>query len=244
MSESRARPAPLGFSQTITLFPKLGQANPTPSYIEPPRYLIWYHAVFLYIYFVLSTPMTDTVLVPEIDENIPLPANAAEALPELSLEAEIQMRARTIKLISDLTGIPLVPTEQDKDEAEKLARQMIEDPKKRIEFSKYPNETMAWLAGMVQQSTCSLVDDLAVYKNYVINRLVSEIETTADAKIRVQALTKLGEVDGVDAFKKRSEVTHVIKPIEEIEKELIQVINVLENVEYKVIEGENAADNA
>ena len=188
--------------------------------------------------------MTDTVLVPEIDENIPLPANAAEALPELSLEAEIQMRARTIKLISDLTGIPLVPTEQDKDEAEKLARQMIEDPKKRIEFSKYPNETMAWLAGMVQQSTCSLVDDLAVYKNYVINRLVSEIETTADAKIRVQALTKLGEVDGVDAFKKRSEVTHVIKPIEEIEKELIQVINVLENVEYKVIEGENAADNA
>lgn len=80
--------------------------------------------------------MTDTVLVPEIDENIPLPANAAEALPELSAEAEIQMRARTIKLISDLTGIPLVPTEQDKDEAEKLARQMIEDPKKRIEFSK------------------------------------------------------------------------------------------------------------
>jgi len=188
--------------------------------------------------------MTDTVLVPEIDENIPLPANAAEALPELSAEAEIQMRARTIKLISDLTGTPLIPTEQDKDEAEKLARQMIEDPKKRIEFSKYPNETMAWLAGMVQQSTCSLVDDLAQYKDYVINKLVNEIETTSDAKIRVQALTKLGEVDGVDAFKKRSEVTHIIKPIEEIEKELIQVINVLENVEYKVIEGENAADNA
>ena len=103
---------------------------------------------------------------------------------------------------------------------------------------------MAWLAGMVQQSTCSLVDDLAQYKDYVINKLVNEIETTSDAKIRVQALTKLAEVDGVDAFKKRSEVTHIIKPIEEIEKELIQVINVLENVEYKVIEGENAADNA
>ena len=188
--------------------------------------------------------MTDTVLVPEIEENIPLPANAVDALPELSAEAEIQMRARTIKLISDLTGIPIIPTEQDKDEAEKLARQMIEDPKKRIEFSKYPNETMAWLAGMVQQSTCSLVDDLAQYKDYVINKLVNEIETTSDAKIRVQALTKLGEVDGVDAFKKRSEVTHIIKPIEEIEKELIQVINVLENVEYRVIEGENAADNA
>lgn len=177
--------------------------------------------------------MTDTVLVPEIDENIPLPANAAEALPELTPEAEIQMRARTIKLISDLTGIPVVPTEQDKDEAEKLARQMIEDPKKRIEFSKYPNETMAWLAGMVQQSNCSLVDDLSEYKNYVINKLVAEVETTSDAKIRVQALTKLGEVDGVDAFKKRTETTHIIKPIEEVEKELLSV---LEGIEYKVLE--------
>jgi hypothetical protein len=36
----------------------------------------------------------------------------------------------------------------------------------------------------------------------------------------------------------------VIKPIEEVEKELIQVISVLENVEYHVVDGENAADNA
>lgn len=187
--------------------------------------------------------MDTPVLVPNIDELIPLPANAAEALPELSREQEIEMRARTIKLISDLTGIPIVPTQENKDEAEELARQMIDDPKKRIEYSKYPNETMAWLAGMIQQSNCSLVDDLAEYKNYVINKLVAEIETTSDSKLRIQALTKLGEVDGVDAFKKRSEVTHVIKPIEEIEKELIQAINVLENVEYRVIEDKNAANN-
>ena len=183
------------------------------------------------------------VLVPNIDELIPLPANAAEALPELSREQEIEMRARTIKLISDLTGKPIDPTDENKKEAEELARQMMDDPKKRIEFSKYPNETMAWLAGMIQQSNCSLVDDLTEYKNYVINKLLMEIETTTDAKIRVQALTKLGEVDGVDAFKKRTETTHVIKPIEEVEKELIQVINVLENVEYRVLENNNAADN-
>jgi hypothetical protein len=187
--------------------------------------------------------MDTPVLVPNIDELIPLPANAAEALPELSREEEIKMRARTIKLISDLTGIPIVPTQKNKDEAEELARQMMDDPKKRIEYSKYPNETMAWLAGMIQQSNCALVDDLTEYKNYVINKLLLEIETTNDAKIRVQSLIKLGEVDGVDAFKRRTETTHIIKPMEEVEKELLQVINVLENVEYRVIEADNAADN-
>lgn len=238
--DHRQRPNTLNSTQITYTFPKLSQTTPTPVYINtPPSLNLVPCQVFLYIPQSMDTP----VLVPNIDELIPLPANAAEALPELSREQEIEMRARTIKLISDLTGIPIVPTQENKDEAEELARQMIDDPKKRIEYSKYPNETMAWLAGMIQQSNCSLVDDLAEYKNYVINKLVAEIETTSDSKLRIQALTKLGEVDGVDAFKKRSEVTHVIKPIEEIEKELIQAINVLENVEYRVIEDKNAANN-
>lgn len=181
------------------------------------------------------------VLVPDIDEAIPLPANAAEALPELTREQEIEMRARTIKLISDLTGTAIVPSKEDINEAEELARQMMDDPKKRIEFSKYPNETMAYLAGLIQQSNCSLVEDLSELKQYVVNKLVYEVEHANSAKERIAALTKLGEVDGVDAFKKRSEITHQIKPIEEVEKELLQV---LEGVEYAVIEPNNAADNA
>jgi hypothetical protein len=40
-------------------------------------------------------------------------------------------------------------------------------------------------------------------------------------------------VDGIDAFKRRTETTHVVKPIEEVEKELLSV---LEGIEYKVIE--------
>jgi len=171
--------------------------------------------------------MDATVLVPLIDEAVPLPANAAEALPELSREQEIKMRARTIKLISDLTGTPIVPTQQHKDEAEELARQMMDDPKKRIEFSKYPNESMAYLAGMIQQSNCALVDDLSEYKNYVINKYVYEIEHNDDPKVRMTALTKLGEVDGVDAFKRRTEITHVVKPIEEVESELLETIKTI-----------------
>lgn len=171
--------------------------------------------------------MDTPVLVPNIDEAIPLPANAAEALPELSREQEIEMRARTIKLISDLSGTPVIPTAENIAQAEELAREMMDNPAKRIEFSKYPNETMAWVAGMIQQSNCALVDDLSEYKNYVINKLVLEIEQTSDPKIRMQAVTKLGEVDGVDAFKRRTETTHIIKPIEEVEKELLDTIKTI-----------------
>jgi len=178
------------------------------------------------------------ILVPDIDEAIPLPANAAEALPELSREQEIEMRARTIKLISDLTGTAITPSEENIDEAKELARQMMDDPKKRIEFSKYPNETMAYLAGLIQQSNCALVDDLSELKQYVVNKLVYEVEHATTPKERIQALTRLGEVDGVDAFKRRSEVTHIIKPIEEVEKELLSV---LEGIEYRVISDKSDA---
>ena len=181
------------------------------------------------------------MLIPDIEESIPLPANAAEALPDLSNEQEIAMRARTIKLISDMTGIPIVPSGDDAVEAESLARQMIEDPQKRIEFSKYPNETMAYLAGLIQQSNCQLVDDLSDLKLYVVNKLVYEVEHANSAKERIAALTKLGEVDGVDAFKKRTEMTVQIKPIEEVEKELLTV---LEGIEYRVVGEKSAATDA
>jgi hypothetical protein len=42
-------------------------------------------------------------------------------------------------------------------------------------------------------------------------------------------LTKLGEVDGVDAFKKRSEVTVKVQPLEEVEKELFEIIGSLKS---------------
>lgn len=173
----------------------------------------------------------DALLV-DIEDSIPLPKNAAEALPELSPAQELEMRARTIKLIADLSGVPVAPTGQDKKVAEDLARQMMTDPKLRPEFAKYPNETMAYLAGLVAQSNCMLVEELSDLKLYVVNRLIAEVESAKDAKARIAALSKLGEVDGVDAFKRRSEVTMKIQPIEEVEKELLSI---LDGVEYKVV---------
>jgi hypothetical protein len=56
-----------------------------------------------------------------------------------------------------------------------------------------------------------------------------EIENAKDPKARITALSKLGEVDGVDAFKKRSEVTHKMLSAEEVERELLETLQSLEN---------------
>lgn len=179
-------------------------------------------------------------LIPDIEEGIPLPKNAAEALPELSAPEELTMAAKTVMEISNLTGIPLEPDADDAEAAHTLARQMLSDPMSRPDYALIRMETCAMLKGMVQTYNFQLVDDLAELKSFVINRLLETATKSDDAKIRLQALTKLGEVDGVDAFKKRSEITLQVKPIEEVEKELLTV---LEGIEYKVLSDEPAKPN-
>jgi len=183
--------------------------------------------------------MNDEVLVPLIEENIPLPESAKDALPELSAEQELQMRANVIKLMSDLTGQELTPTPENANQAQSLAREMVNNPQYRPDYSKYPNETLAMLAGMVAQMNVSIVEELSDLKMYVVNKLVAEIEEAKDPKVRVAALSKLGEIDGVDAFKKRSEVTHKHMSIEEVEAELLNTLSAIEgqviDVEAKAI---------
>jgi hypothetical protein len=72
---------------------------------------------------------------------------------------------------------------------------------------------------------------------YVVNKLVYEVEHAQMAKDRIAALTKLGDIDGVDAFKKRTEITHKVLPIEEVEKELMTILN---GIEYTVEPEQNA----
>jgi hypothetical protein len=189
-----------------------------------------------------------TTLVPPIEENIPLPDNAKDAFPELTAEQELQMRANVITLMSDLTGQELAPTEENAEEAKSIARQMMSNPQFRPDYAKYPNETLAMLAGMVSQMNVSIVEELSDLKMYVVNKLVAEVENARDPKVRVAALSKLGEIDGVDAFKKRSEVTHKHMSIEEVEEELLNTLTAIEDkvidVEAKAVVNKEADDQA
>ena len=178
--------------------------------------------------------MTD-MIVPPIEENIPLPENAKETFPELTATQELEMRANVIKLMSDLTGQEIAPTKENADQAKELAKNMMANPAYRPDYAQYPNETLAMLAGMVAQMNVSIVEELSDLKMYVVNKLIAEVENAKDPKARISALSKLGEVDGVDAFKKRSEVTHKHMTIEEVEKELLET---LETIEDKVIDVE------
>ena len=175
----------------------------------------------------MSSDAAQNILIPPVDVGIPLPKSAAEAVPELSPKEELDMRANTIKLLAELNGQPIAPTQENVAQANELARQMIENPKKRVEYANYPNETLAYLAGMVAQMNVSLVDDLADYKMYVVNHLVNEIENAKDSKARLTALRSLGEVDGVDAFKKRTETTVKVQSLEEVENELAETLRAL-----------------
>ena len=181
----------------------------------------------------------DVLIVPPMEEDIPLPKNAQEAMPHLTLEQELEMRANTIKLLSDLSGNPIEPNEQQKLDAIDLAKKIMSDSNTQIDLTKYANETMAFLAGLVAETKYALVDDLSELKMFVINGLVKEAATSKDAKTRITALSKLGEVDGIDAFKKKTEITVKHQTLEEVEDELLKVLGSIKGRGFgeKVIEG-------
>ena len=146
----------------------------------------------------------------------------------MTQEEELEVYARTIKLLSDLQGKPIEPDEQDKKTARELAKDMLVNGKK-VEFANYRNETVAFLAGMVSQYDQMIVRDYADLKLYVVNKLV-EHSTNPDPKFAVPAIKALGEIDGVDAFKKRTEITVQHKTTEEVEQSLVAKLEKLEQL--------------
>jgi hypothetical protein len=81
-----------------------------------------------------------------------------------------------------------------------------------------------------------LATDLADIKLSVLNGLLQEASLAKTSRERISAWSKVGEVDGVDAFKKKTEITHITKSGDELEKELLETINSLKS---KVIDGEH-----
>ena len=168
-----------------------------------------------------------TVVVPHIEDNIPIPKNAREALPDLSPQEELEARTNTIKVIADIQDETIEPSKENMEQAEKLAQEMMKNPELKPEFGDYPNETIAFLAGMVAQTSHMVAKDLADIKLTVLNGLLQEASMAKSSRERISAWKAIGEVDGVDAFKRKTEVTHITKSGEELEKELLKTINEL-----------------
>ena len=170
--------------------------------------------------------VSHVIMMPNIEEDIPLPKNPKDAMPELGMEEELQVRVETVKTIADLKGEPIPeanPKEQQK--AVEFVKRVITDPNFKPEYGNYSDPTMAFCAGMVAQTQVLLAKELADYKLYVVNNLIKVIESTKNPKEKTTALRALGEVDGVDAFKKKTEVTHKMESMEEVEKELLTMLN-------------------
>ena len=170
----------------------------------------------------------DIVMMPHIEQNVPIPKNAREALPDLTNEEEVEMLANTVKLISDLTGEEIQATQEDIDEAKSVIKTIIQEPSKKIHLKKYKNATLASLAGMVAELDAQVVDDLKDLKTFVINGLIKEATMSDKAKERITALRAIGEVDGVDAFKKHTEVVHKSMSMDDIESRLQTLVTKLQ----------------
>ena len=118
---------------------------------------------------------------------------------------------------------------------------MMTNKKLKPEFSNYPNETMAFLAGIVGQTNSMIVEELADLKLFVVNNFVQLAAMAKNDRDKLAALRAIGEIDGVDAFKKKTEITHITKSGDELEKELRETIEQLKGtiVEGEVIRGED-----
>lgn len=168
------------------------------------------------------------VMYPNIENNIPIPKNVREALPDLSNQEEIEMLANTVKLISDLTEQPIEATQEDIDEAKMVIKTIIKEPQTKLQIKKYKNGTLASLAGMVAELDAQVVDDLKDLKTFVINGLIKEATMSDKSKERITALRAIGEVDGVDAFKKHTEVVHKNMSLDDIEDRLKALVGKLQ----------------
>jgi|TARA_R110000822_G_scaffold278894_1_gene400722 hypothetical protein len=177
----------------------------------------------------------DIMVVPEIEKDIPIPRTKQAAVPDMTTEREVLVRANTIKTVSDLSGDNIEPSKEHQEQAQELARDMMTNKKLRPEFATYPNETMAFLAGLVAQTNCMIVEELSDLKLYTVNKFVELSAMAEKDRDRISALRSLGEIDGVDAFKRKTEITHITKSGDELEKELLETI---EQLRGTLVEGE------
>jgi len=105
---------------------------------------------------------------------------------------------------------------------------------------------LASLAGMVAELDAHVVDDLKDLKTFVVNGLIKEAATAEKSKERITALRAIGEVDGVDAFKKTTEVIHKNMSLDDIEDKLRTLVSRIEKriqeKEHNVIDAEIVKD--
>lgn len=181
----------------------------------------------------------DTVIVPHLEQNIPIPKNARDALPNLNDREELEMIANTVKLLSDLSGDPIEPTQEDIKEAKTVAEAIVKHPETKHQLKKYKSTVLASLAGMVAEIDAAVVDDLSELKTVVVNGLLREAMTSDKSKERITAFRALGEIEGVNAFKKHVEVVHTNTSLDEIEDKLRALVNKIQKrLETKDVEGE------
>jgi len=115
-------------------------------------------------------------MMPNIEEDVPLPKNAKDAMPELGMEEELQVRVETVKTIADLKGEPIPDASpKEQQQAVDFVKKVMTDPNFKPEYGNYTDPTMAFCAGMVAQTQVLLAKELATEVTHKVESM-EEVE--------------------------------------------------------------------
>jgi hypothetical protein len=69
------------------------------------------------------------IIVPHIEDDVPLPKDSKDAMPDMSVADELNMRAKTIKEIADIKEENIEPSYSDVEDAEELSKRNDAEPR-------------------------------------------------------------------------------------------------------------------
>lgn len=166
------------------------------------------------------------------EPNFSLGQEFAEAPPDFR---DLRYRVDAAIRALEIGNVQVEVTEQDR----KKAIAIIE----REDMSTATNSPDLYSPGVVVHLKALLtkydqeiVHDKAKIRNYIINRLIEESQPEQPNTVRMKALEMLGKISDIGLFTEKTEITHVTRSTEELQRllqeKLAKVIN-MDDVGYQ-----------
>lgn len=158
-------------------------------------------------------------ITPEI--GVPLPKDYSYA----DLKLRVEAACNTADFLRDMGAEEGEATQQDKEEAAKLACQYAADEQaasKNTSNSQLGNmttEAIRYAGSILDEYGHRVATSAGQIRNLVTTKLIHETEN-ADPKVRLKALELLGKISDVGLFSEKTEVTVTHQTSDELKKQL------------------------
>lgn len=211
--------------------------TPTPLNIETPPFVVWFHTLVLFIFYVIfgATNLTrfakalnmhtEIILEPELGTPVPDPIDYDD------LRIKAQAACETAAYL-EKHGLDLKPNSEEEEIAETLLTAYASDP---IKTSKAvtPNRlatltpaTVTHVNTLLNEFSHAVVKHAAQIRHLVTNKLIIESENS-DARVRIRALELLGKISDVGLFSEKQEITISHQSTDELRQRLREKLSTI-----------------